>query len=124
MKHPKIWGIYALDLIFVIAFAALGRSTHHDDVFGAWGSKLWTTAWPFVVALTFGWIVLRAWRAPSSLITGLGLLAITVIAGLALRGVTGGGLALPFVLVATGTLATLLIGWRALRRVVTSLKTS
>lgn len=124
MKHLKTTAIFLLDLLFVIVFAALGRSTHHDDIFGPWGAKLWSTAWPFIVALTVGWLALRIWQAPLELMTGTSLWLITVIGGLALRGLAGGGLALPFILVATGTLAALLIGWRALARGLANLRTS
>lgn len=105
---------FLLDLVLVIIFAALGRSTHHDEIFGAWGTKLWTTSWPFVAALALGWLVLRIWRTPISLRRGLGLWLVVVVVGLTLRGLTGGGLALPFVLVATGTLLVFLVGWRAI----------
>lgn len=112
MNRPKILALYLLDLVLVVAFAAVGRSTHHDEVFGRFGIKLWTTAWPFAVCLTLGWLVLRAWRHPLRLSVGFGLWLITVVGGLALRGLTGGGLALPFVLVATGVTGILLVGWR------------
>lgn len=115
MNRWKLWAFYAIDVVLVLLFAGLGRSTHHDAVFGAWGSQLWTTAWPFVVSLTAGWVVLRAWRRPRAIVhVGVGLWLCTVIIGLGLRWLSGGGLALPFVLVATGTLALLLIGWRVI----------
>lgn len=112
MRRLKSFGFYVLDLALVIAFAALGRATHHDEVFGSFGTKLWTTAWPFIVCLTAGWLVLRAWRQPRRVRIGVGLWLITVLGGLAVRGLTGGGLALAFALVATGVVGLFLLGWR------------
>jgi len=109
-----IWSFIA-DLILVIVFTALGRSTHHDEVFGAWGTQLWTTAWPFIVALIIGWVALRAWKDPLAVLrTGLPLWVITVAGGMALRALAGDGTALPFVLVATGVVLVFLVGWRLL----------
>ena len=113
-RSPALWSFLA-DLVLVVVFTAIGRSTHHDDVFGAWGQELWTTAWPFVVALIVGWAVLRAWKDPLAVVrTGLGLWLITVAGGLALRKLAGGGTALPFVLVATAVVLVFLVGWRLL----------
>ena len=113
-RSPVLWSFLA-DLVLVVVFTAIGRSTHHEDVFGAWGQELWTTAWPFVVALIVGWAVLRAWKDPLAVVrTGLGLWLITVAGGLALRKLAGGGTALPFVLVATAVVLVFLVGWRLL----------
>lgn len=111
-RSPALWSFLA-DLVLVVSFTAIGRSTHHEEVFGPWGQELWTTAWPFVVALIVGWAVLRAWKDPLAVMpTGLGLWLITVAGGLALRKLAGGGTALAFVLVATGVVLVFLVGWR------------
>lgn len=104
-----------VDLVCVVGFAAVGRASHDEDVL----TGLLITAWPFVVALAAGWVVLLAWRRPTAPIrTGVGVWAVTVAGGMLLRGLTGGGTAVPFVLVTTGVLLVLLVGWRGVVRLV------
>lgn len=106
-----------IDVVLVVVFAAIGRATHDGDVLGPLGSGLATTAWPFVAALLVGWLVTRAWRRPTALVkTGLPVWAITVTLGMVLRALSGQGVAVAFVIVATITLALLLLGWRAIAR--------
>jgi len=106
-----------IDLVLVVVFAAIGRATHDGDVLGPAGSGLATTAWPFVVALLVGWIVTRAWRRPAAIAkTGLPVWAITVALGMVLRALSGQGVAVAFVVVATTTLAVMLLGWRGIAR--------
>ncbi|MDW4571613.1 DUF3054 domain-containing protein [Microbacterium sp. M3] len=105
----------AIDIAFVIAFAAIGRASHDSDVWAG----LWQTAWPFLAALGAGWIVTLAWRAPSApLRTGLGVWAVTVAGGMLLRATSGQGTALPFIVVATLTLLLALVGWRVVAAIV------
>lgn len=104
---------FALDAVLVVAFAALGRATHDGDVLGRFGVGLAETSWPFLVGLAVGWIVSLAARRPRApLRTGVPVWVVTVAGGMALRAVSGQGTALAFVIVATVTLALLLIGWR------------
>lgn len=108
---------FAIDAALVLVFATIGRASHERglSVLG-----VLETAWPFLAALAVGWLVVRAWRAPAALLrTGLPLVAITVAGGMLLRLVTGAGTAAPFIVVATITLLVLLLGWRALARLVT-----
>ncbi len=101
-----------VDLVVITIFAALGRSTHAEalDVLGVLG-----TAWPFIVAGTVGWVVLRSWRRPLALWpVGVGVWGITWGLGLLIRLITGAGTALPFVLVSLGVLGVGLVGWRLL----------
>ena len=99
-----------LDVLLVVTFAAIGRASHDEAAFGP---GLVTTAWPFVAALTVGWIVTLAWRSPTAVVrTGVPLWAITVVGGMLLRAVSSQGTALPFIIVATITLAVFLLGWR------------
>ncbi|MDQ1137203.1 FtsH-binding integral membrane protein [Microbacterium sp. SORGH_AS 1204] len=106
-----------LDAVLVVVFAAIGRATHDGDVLGPFGSGLATTAWPFVAALLVGWLVTRAWRRPTAVVrTGLPVWAITVALGMVLRALSGQGVAVAFVIVATLTLALLLLGWRGIAR--------
>ncbi|MCR8669895.1 DUF3054 domain-containing protein [Agrococcus sp. HG114] len=107
----------ALDAALVVAFAAVGRATHDEGggVLGAAGLGLATTAWPFLAALALGWLISRAWRAPTApLRTGLPVWLVTAVGGMLLRAIAGQGTAVPFVVVASLTLLLLLVGWRAM----------
>ena len=111
-----VLGALALDVVFVVAFAALGRASH-DSV--PLGIGLVQTAWPFLVGLAVGWVVTLAWRHPISLLpTGVGVWALTVAGGMLLRTMSDQGTALPFVIVATLTLLLLLVGWRVIALLV------
>jgi hypothetical protein len=100
---------FALDAVLVVAFAATGRATHDGDVW----SGLAVTAWPFLAALVVGWLITRAWRAPSAPVrVGIGVWLITVVGGMLLRALSGQGTAIAFVIVATATLFAALVGWR------------
>lgn len=109
----------ALDAALVLVFAAIGRATHDGDVFGPGGLGLAETAWPFLAALAAGWMVSLAWRRPSAALrSGIPIWLVTVAGGMLLRAVSGQGTALAFVIVATVTLAVLLIGWRGVAALV------
>ena len=118
-RRGLIVTVFVIDVVLVIAFAALGRATHDGDVLGPGGAGLATTAWPFLLALAVGWCVARAWRRPlAPLRSGLPIWIVTVVGGLLLRLVSGQGTAIAFVIVATLTLALLLVGWRAVATLV------
>jgi len=104
-----------VDVVLVIAFAAIGRASHDSDVWTGLGQ----TAWPFLAGLGVGWLVTRAWRAPAAPVrTGLGVWAITVAGGMLLRWVSGQGTALAFIIVAALTLLVALVGWRVIVAIV------
>ncbi|MDR5701712.1 DUF3054 domain-containing protein [Agromyces aerolatus] len=106
----------ALDVALVLVFATIGRASHER---GLSPLGILETAWPFLAALAVGWLVLAAWRAPAApLRTGLPLAAITVAGGMVLRLVSGAGAAIPFIIVASITVVVLLVGWRAIARLV------
>ncbi|MEE2057024.1 DUF3054 domain-containing protein [Rhodococcus artemisiae] len=115
-----------IDVILVIVFAALGRSSHDEglDLVGLAG-----TAWPFLGGLTIGWF-LTAWLyrdkfdAYAAVPTGLVLWVSTLVGGMLLRALTGQGTAAAFVIVATLFLGAVLIGWRVIARVVTRRRVS
>ncbi|MCB4207522.1 DUF3054 domain-containing protein [Arthrobacter sp. UM1] len=106
------WAVQAvLDVVLVLAFAAIGRSSHGEspDPVG-----ILTTAWPFLAGLALGWLVSRSWRAPHALApAGLTVWLGTLAFGMALRAVTGGGVAVSFIIVAGVFLALVLLGSRA-----------
>lgn len=100
----------AADIVLVIVFAALGLASHEGAVDPA---GLVRVAWPFAVALLAGWLALRVWTDPSAPVRkGLPLWAMTALGGLALRVITGGGAAIPFVVVTAIVLLVFLVGWR------------
>jgi peptidoglycan/LPS O-acetylase OafA/YrhL len=103
------------DVICVLLFAIVGRSSHAEanDLRG-----VLHTAWPFLAGCLLGLTVSRSWRHPVSLPTGVVVWLCTVGGGIALRLASGDTAQLPFVVVATLTLALLLVGWRALLRLV------
>lgn len=111
-----------VDAAVVLLFVLIGRSSHGEantllDVV--------VTLWPFAASLTLGWLVTRAWRLPiAPLRTGLGVWAITVAAGMALRALSGGGIAVSFIAVASLFLAAGLIGWRAAATLLLSRRTT
>jgi hypothetical protein len=103
------------DVLAVVVFAAVGRSSHAEvlDVFG-----VLTTAMPFLLGQLVGWLAARAWRAPLGLPVGVAVWASTVVVGLGVRAAFTHRLPLTFVLVATTSLALLLLGWRAVALLV------
>lgn len=102
-----------LDIVFVLVFASSGRS-QHGEVSSIAGT--FATAWPFLLALLLSWLISFAWRRPFAIVrSGIPIWLGTVALGMLFRvWFTTGGAALPFVLVATGTLGISLIGWRAI----------
>ncbi|UOQ58194.1 DUF3054 domain-containing protein [Leucobacter allii] len=106
----SIVGALVLDATLVVLFAWLGRSEHARE---ATLGGLFGTAWPFLAALTVVWIAAAVFRRPlAPLRSGLPVWLGTVALGLALRGLGGGGLALPFVVVTAVALGAFLVGWR------------
>ena len=104
--------VFAVDLVLVVIFAAVGRACHDSAAFGI---GLMQTAWPFAAALVVGWVATLAWRRPLAPVrTGLGIWVITVAGGMLLRALSGQGTAVAFIIVATLTLGVLLVGWRLL----------
>lgn len=112
----KLLQWFGLDLVLVLVFVAIGRATHGEALTPP---GMVSTGWPFVLALVIGWLVARAWRAPRALTTGVIVWLVTVVGGLALRvGVAQQTAAVPFIIVATLTLALVLIGWRLIAKLV------
>ncbi|GAA4521443.1 DUF3054 domain-containing protein [Actinoallomurus oryzae] len=100
-----------LDLCCVVAFVLIGRASHSEGETLAGAA---TTAWPFLAGLLIGWLVTRGWRRPAALVaTGAGVWVATVAAGMALRAVSGQGIAVTFVLVTLVFLGLAMFGWRA-----------
>ncbi|GGM25841.1 DUF3054 domain-containing protein [Promicromonospora citrea] len=106
-----VWPAAVADGVAVLAFTAIGIASHDGDLLQAFGRVVW----PFAAAALLGWLVARAWRDPARVWpVGVVVWAVTVLGGLALRGLSGGGLAWTFALVTAAFLALTMLGWRAL----------
>jgi hypothetical protein len=105
----------AADAVAVVVFAAVGRLSHGeaDDVLG-----LLATAAPFGVGLVAAWATPMVRRDPAGLRAGAVAVACTAGIGLLLRAGFTGRLPLSFAVVATVSLAVLLLGWRGLAALV------
>jgi len=108
----------AVDAVAVLLFAAVGRRSHAE---GLAVLGVLRTAWPFLAGAAVGWLVARAWRAPSALLpSGVSVWLGALVVGMVLRVVTGAGTAPSFVVVAAVSLAVLVLGWRLLARAVST----
>jgi hypothetical protein len=104
------------DLVCVVVFCSIGRRSHAE---GLTVAGIAETAWPFLTGTLAGWAAARAWRRPADLYpTGLTIWAFTVIVGMLLRKATSAGTAGSFIVVASVTTAVLLLGWRAIAKVL------
>ena len=117
-RRCLIAGAALADALAVVVFVALGRGAHDE------GSALSGTvriAAPFLLAAVLGWVASRAWRAPLDVWrAGVPIWVVTIVVGMLLRHtVFDRGTALPFVIVATGMVGLLLLGWRTVADVVT-----
>nr|WP_237462456.1 DUF3054 domain-containing protein [Leucobacter chromiireducens] len=109
-----------LDVALVLLFAGLGRGSHARE---ATLIGLLETAWPFLAALALSWILCGAARRPIALLrTGLPVWLGTVAVGMLVRWLSGGGVALAFVLVTLGTLGVFLLGWRLIAMLIVRLR--
>jgi hypothetical protein len=113
MTTPRIAALaFAADAAAVVLFCAVGRRNHAESVTV---SGVAETAWPFLTGLAAAWLLYRAWRRPTEVSpTGVTVWLSTVAIGMGIRAGTGAGVALSFVVVATLTTGTLLLGWRAI----------
>ncbi len=98
-----------VDALAVLVFAALGRRSH-DEGLAIVG--IVEVAAPFLVGALVGALAVRSWRDPLALRTGLAVWAGAVVVGLALRAAFLDRLPLSFAIVATVSLAVLVLGWR------------
>ena len=75
-----------------------------------------TVAAPFLIGLAAGWLVTRAWKAPTAVKTGVLIWVVTIVVGLVLRRFAWDeGTAGAFVIVAAVFNAFTLVGWRVIR---------
>ncbi len=101
----------SLDALSIVLFVGIGRRNHDETA--AMGDTIGTAA-PFLIALLIAWILVRAWRNPTGIVTGLLLWPIVVVVAMLLRNlVFDDGTATSFIVVASIFLGLCLIGWRA-----------
>jgi hypothetical protein len=101
---------FLVDAFLVLVFATVGRASH-DEALSA--SGILAVAWPFLVALAVGWAVARVrggW--PVRLAGAMPVWLVTVVLGLTLRVLSGGGFAWSFGVVTLLVLGLFLLGWR------------
>lgn len=110
MLRLRWLGWFAVDVVGVLVFCAVGRRSH-DEGLNITGVA--ATAWPFLAGTALGWLAARGWRRPTAVApTGVVVWLSTVAVGMLLRKATSAGVAASFVVVATTVTALLLLGWR------------
>jgi DUF3054 family protein len=111
-----VWFAAAADVVLVLLFVLIGRGAHEEGLTVLGTLVTW---WPFLVGLAVGWFITVAWRRPLGIVLpGVVIWLATVGIGMLLRLLSGQGIALAFVIVATVTLAVFLLGWRAIAGLV------
>lgn len=99
-----------IDALSVLAFVGIGRAAHDH---GVSPRGMVSTAWPFVLGLLVGWLVVaRQRRALARPLSGEIVVVVTVALGMVLRVIAGQGTALAFIVVAWLFLTLFLVGWR------------
>ncbi len=102
------------DVLCVLLFCVIGRRSHAEGVTLAGVTQ---TAWPFLAGTAVGWLIARGWRRPTALApTGVVVWVATVGVGMLMRMVSGQGVAVSFLVVASAVTALLLLGWRGIIR--------
>lgn len=101
----------AADLLCVLALALGGRNTHDADE-SAW--VVLVIAWPFALAAVVAHVGLAAIGRPATRVWpgGVAVVAVTYAGGMALRALSGRGLAPGFLVVALLFLVVTMLGWR------------
>ena len=122
MKNDRRLAVaIGLDVFVVVLFVAIGRR-NHDEEPGIVG--VLQTAAPFLIGLAVAWLIVRAWRRPTSILTGVAIWPITILVGMLTRNVVfDEGTATSFVIVATLFLGACIVGWRAVYRLVDQRRT-
>ena len=110
-------GVFTADLVAVVVFVLLGRSSHGEDE--ALRAVL-VTLWPFLSGMLLGWLVLLLTRLrPSGYPAAAVLVLATVSVGMVLRHtISHDGTPVSFVIAASTFLTILYLGWRAVADLV------
>lgn len=117
MSRVAVPVMIVLDAVLVVVFSTFGRGAHSE---GLGVTQVWGTAWPFLIGLAAGWLILLATRrAPAAVGSGVLLWLATLVVGMVIRGLGDGRVPhWSFMVVAGVVTAVLLIGWRAIRAAV------
>lgn len=109
--------MFLLDAVLVGVFATFGRGAHSE---GLGIGQVWGTAWPFLVGLVVGWVVVLATRRdPGTMRSGVLVWVATLVGGMLIRGIGDGRVPhWSFMVVAAIATGVFLLGWRALRAAV------
>ena len=107
-----------VDVLAVLVFAAIGRRAHDESGDGAAFAlgQIVGIATPFLAGAVVAALLVRSWRDPLSWRAGIAVWLGAVVIGLALRAVLLERLPLSFAVVATVSLAVLVLGWRGVVR--------
>lgn len=109
--------MFVLDAVLIVVFSTFGRGAHAE---GLGAAQVWGTAWPFLVGLVVGWLILLvARRAPGAVGSGVAVWISSLVVGMVIRGIGDGRVPhWSFIIVAAVVTAVFLIGWRAIRAAV------
>jgi hypothetical protein len=106
-----------LDVLSVMVFVVIGRRNHDE---GSAVAGVFETAAPFLIGVGAAWLIIRAWRWPMAMLTGLVVWPITLLVGMMCRNlIWGRGTPVSFVIVATIFLGLCFVGWRMAARALT-----
>lgn len=116
-NRPVTGSVYLVDALLVLVFCVIGRRSHGEAVDTA---GLAQTAAPFLAGTAIAAITstYRRWPPLSLRPTGLVMWLFTLIVGMVLRKATSQGVAFSFVVVASISLAILLLGWRLVAKLL------
>lgn len=117
MSRVAVPVMMVLDAVLVVVFSTFGRGAHSE---GLGVAQVWGTAWPFLIGLAVGWLILLTTRRPPAAVgSGVLLWLATLVVGMVIRGLGDGRVPhWSFMVVAGVVTAVLLIGWRAIRAAV------
>ena len=119
MKSQRRLAAYALglDVLSVMVFVVIGRRSHDE---GSAVAGALETAAPFLIGLAAAWLIVRGWRWPSAVLTGLVIWPITLLVGMMCRNlIFGRDTPASFVIVATIFLGLCFVGGRMAARALT-----
>ncbi|NMO89992.1 DUF3054 domain-containing protein [Actinomycetospora sp. TBRC 11914] len=122
MKHRPALAL--VDALAVLVFAAIGRQAHEEgahDAAYAIGQVVGIAA-PFLAGALVGALAVRSWRDPLALRSGLAVWVGAVVVGMLLRWAFVDRPPLSFLVVATVSLAVLVLGWRGAVRGIMRLR--
>ena len=109
-RRLPVWVAPVADLVVVLLFVAIGRSSHHGPSGAAYFLRV---LWPFALAMLLGYVVTRLVRTPLAWRRVAGTWVITIVVAEALRlGVQDRPWKPAFLVVATLFIGACMFGWR------------